>query len=288
MMTYQELWQRLTPLYDDNEAKAIVRMVLDIRFGMSLSEIYMGKVTKLSANDCAFLEKILVRLEKGEPVQYVLGETEFAGHRFKVGKGVLIPRPETAELCQWIIDEHLTPRHRMTETSTIKILDIGTGSGCIAITLALASKTAKVTAWDISPTALAMAEENAHALGADIVTEQHDIVDEATGTTAGEYHMIVSNPPYICQHERAAMEENVLAHEPHIALFVPDDDPLLFYRAIANFATHHLAKGGWLYFEINPTYADELTAMLQERGFTGQQLHTDQFGKLRMVRVRRP
>ena len=283
-MTYQELWQRLTPLYDDNEAKAIVRMVLDIRFGLSLTDIYSGKVTELSANDRLLLEEMMKRLEKGMPVQYVLGQAEFAGHLFNVREGVLIPRPETAELCEWIVQEHLTSPIPDLPSAKPHIIDIGTGSGCIAITLSLACPQAHVTAWDISPDALAVARLNAKALGADIAIEERDILDKTTGYDGPLANIIVSNPPYICRQEQKDMEENVLAHEPHLALFVPDDDPLLFYRAITRFAAHQLVSGGWLYFEINPLYAHETKSLLAEEGFSAIDIRQDQFSKERMIR----
>ena len=180
-MEYEELWHRLTPLYEAGEAKAIVRWVLDVRFGLSWTDILCGKVTELSAHDQTELEKIMQRLEKGEPVQYIIGVADFFGRQFRVAPGVLIPRPETEELCRWIL---ASDKHGLTRTvreiphqSDANILDIGTGSGCIAITLALELPDAKVTAWDISDDALRIASKNAKQLGADVVFDKQDVLN---------------------------------------------------------------------------------------------------------------
>ena len=269
-MTYEELWHRLIPLYDAGEAKAIVRWVLDVRFGLSRTDILCGKVTELSAHDQTELEKIMQRLEKGEPVQYIIGVADFFGRQFHVAPGVLIPRPETEELCRWIL---ASDKHGLTRTvreiphqSDANILDIGTGSGCIAITLALELPDAQVTAWDISDDALRIASKNAKQLGADVVFVKQDVLNISLTShlspLTSHYDLIVSNPPYICEKEKSAMECNVLDHEPHLALFVPDDDPLLFYRAIAQYAVVALKPHGSLFFEVNPLYADDLAQML--------------------------
>ena len=271
-MNYEQLCQRLSNVYDTGEAKAIVRWVLDVRFGLSIADIYCGKVTQLSPNDQAELEKIMQRLEKAEPVQYVLGVADFCGRQFHVAPGVLIPRLETAELC-----------HLIAEDGGADILDIGTGSGCIAITLALDIADAKVTAWDISDDALVIAQQNAKTLGADVSFEKRDALN--ISQTSIIWDVIVSNPPYICRKEAAEMEENVLKYEPDTALFVPDDDPLLFYRHIMNYAASALRQEGRLYFEINPIYADSIVEQLQQLGFADVQKIDDQFGKTRFIKA---
>ncbi len=280
-MSYHELWRMLTSVYEDDEAQAVARMVYEVRFRLSLSDICIGKDTQLSADSQTQLEEIAQRLLNQEPVQYVLGETTFAGRTFKVTPDVLIPRPETAELCEWI-DTSISPSGK-------RVLDIGTGSGCIAITLALAWPEADVTAWDISAEALAVAQENAEHLGARITFRQVDILMEAPASWegVGECHLIVSNPPYITAREATAMEHNVLDWEPHRALFVPDNDPLLFYRAIARYAQQALEPQGWLYFEINPLYADELHRLLDTMGYHHVETKKDQYGKQRMIRAQR-
>ena len=271
-MNYEQLYQRLSNIYDTGEAKAIVRWVLDVCFGLSTADIYCGKVTQLSPNDQAELEKIMQRLEKAEPVQYVLGATDFCGRQFHVALGVLIPRPETAELC-----------HLIVKDGGSDILDIGTGSGCIAITLALDIADSKVTAWDISDDALAIAKGNADKLDANVVFEHRDAL--ALEPDAERWDVIVSNPPYICRKEADEMEENVLRYEPDTALFVPDDDPLLFYRHIMFYAQSALRQGGRLYFEINPIYADSIVDKLKDLGFTDVSKIDDQYGKTRFIKA---
>lgn len=345
-MTYNQLWKRLTAIYNEREAQAIVRTVLDALFGMSLTDICLGKVTQLSADDTTRLEKIMQRLEKSEPVQYVLGAEWFAGRLFDVAPGVLIPRPETEDLVKWACDEAKEKEDNSKEergkeekevskkiealkkeeqplssplkeekeglrkgedapkkeeqllSSLLKnnkdvskkgeeaphpsILDIGTGSGCIAITVALALPQARVTAWDISTDALAIAAGNAHRLGASVRFEHQDALSAPDDEE--RWDVIVSNPPYICDRERANMSDNVLSYEPELALFVPDSDPLLFYRAIARYASKALKPGGRLLFETNTAYAHEVAQVMANEGFTAIEVRNDCFGKPRMVK----
>lgn len=372
-MTYNQLWKRLTVIYNEREAQAIVRTVLDALFGMSLTDICLGKVTQLSADDTTRLEKIMQRLEKSEPVQYVLGAEWFAGRLFDVAPGVLIPRPETEDLVKWTCDEakekekednskeergkeekevskkreapkkeeqllssplkeekeglrkgedapqkeeqllssplkeeekglrkgeDASKKEEQLLSSLLKnnkevskkgeeaphpsILDIGTGSGCIAITVALALPQARVTAWDISTDALAIAAGNAHRLGASVRFEHQDALSAPDDEE--RWDVIVSNPPYICDRERADMSDNVLSYEPELALFVPDNDPLLFYRAIARYASKALKPGGRLLFETNTAYAHEVAQTMADEGFTAIEVRNDCFGKPRMVK----
>ena len=279
-MTYQELWRPLTAVYDEREAQAVARMVLEVHFGLTLAEVLCGQMP-----DEHELRQIQQRLLAGEPVQYVIGETEFGGRRFRVAPGVLIPRPETYELCQWVIKEERGERREERELSRgERILDIGTGSGCIACTLAAELPEAEVTAWDISEEALVIARENAKRTHVHVSFEQVDVLHSPP---ISRYDLIVSNPPYICQQEAEAMEHHVLDHEPHLALFVPDDDPLLFYRAIAQYGSHALTPGGSLFFEINPLYANELSALLSAMSYHDIALKNDQFGKPRMIKATR-
>ena len=280
MKTYQQLWQSLTPLYDAGEAQAIVRTVLDVEYGMTLTDIICGKVNELSSDEERNLEEIIIRLQNGEPVQYVLGEADFAGRTFHVEPGVLIPRPETAELCQWVEEDASS----LEADERKQILDICTGSGCIAITLGLNIPNSEVTGWDISEDALRIAQGNVEMLKAGNVRieYQNALMLPKTAETAD---IIVSNPPYICEKEKADMEKNVLEHEPSIALFVPDEDPLKFYRAIAEYASSALKSGGALYFEINPIYEKETREMLQELDFKDIETQEDAFGKKRMMRA---
>lgn len=302
-MTYNQLWKRLTAIYNEREAQAIVRTVLDALFGMSLTDICLGKVTQLSADDTTRLEKIMQRLEKSEPVQYVLGAEWFAGRLFDVAPGVLIPRPETEDLVKWACDEAKGKEKednskeergkeerseeekedsKKEEAPHPSILDIGTGSGCIAITVALALPQARVTAWDILTDALAIAAGNAHKLGASVRFEHQDALSAPDDEE--RWDVIVSNPPYICDRERADMSDNVLSYEPELALFVPDSDPLLFYRAIARYASKALKPSGRLLFETNTAYAHEVAQAMADEGFTAIEVRNDCFGKPRMVK----
>ena len=318
MKTYQQLWQSITPLYEAGEAQAIVRTVLDVKFGMTLTDIICGKVNEISADEERKLEEIIIRLQKGEPVQYVLGEADFAGRIFHVEPGVLIPRPETAELCQWI-EEDMAGESTVSSGNSPqatddarRILDICTGSGCIAITLGLNIPNSEVTGWDISEDALRIAQRNVEMMKAGNVRIEHqnalalpkaaetdnkkmkgnddkEVVKpkgEAQTPSTQKWDLIVSNPPYICEKEKADMEKNVLEHEPSLALFVPDEDPLKFYRAIAEYASSALKSGGALYFEINPIYEKETREMLLKLDFKDIETKEDAFGKKRMMRAK--
>ena len=294
MKTYQQFWQSLTPLYDAGEAQAIVRTVLDVEYGMTLTDIICGKVNELSSDEERNLEEIITRLQNGEPVQYVLGEADFAGRTFHVEPGVLIPRPETAELCQWIEEEVSS----LDADDSKQLLDICTGSGCIAITLGLTIPNSEVTGWDISEDALRIAQGNVEMLKARNVrieyqdalmlpkaAEAAEISEAAESSLSKSWNIIVSNPPYICEKEKVDMEKNVLEHEPSIALFVPDEEPLKFYRAIAEYASSALKSEGALYFEINPIYEKETREMLEELGFKDIKTKEDAYGKKRMMKA---
>lgn len=282
MKTYQEFWQSLTPLYDAGEAQAIVRTVLDVEYGMTLTDIICGKVNELSSDEERNLEEIITRLQNGEPVQYVLGEADFAGRTFHVEPGVLIPRPETAELCQWVEEDASS----LKADESKQILDICTGSGCIAITLGLTIPNSEVTGWDISEDALRIAQGNVEMLKVgNVRIEYQDALMLPKAAEAAD--IIVSNPPYICEKEKADMEKNVLEHEPSIALFVPDEDPLKFYRAIAEYASSALKSEGALYFEINPIYEKETREMLEGLGFKDIETKEDAFGKKRMMKAKK-
>jgi len=281
-MTYHELWHRLAHVYDEGEAKAITRMVYEVRYGLSWSDLCIGKDTQLSADDQAELEEITERLEHYEPIQYVIGQADFCGHTLLVNEHVLIPRPETEELCQWILESV------NCQFSSLNFLDIGTGSGNIAITLSAGIPNAHVSAWDISSEALAVARENAQRNHAHVSFERVDILNLHLSTlTPPSYDLIVSNPPYITNKEREEMDLNVLDYEPHTALFVPDEDPLRFYRAIATFGQTALRLGGWLYFEINPLYANALREMLRMMSWHDIETKDDQFDKPRFIRAQR-
>ena len=287
-MNYSQLWHQLSPLYGEGEAKAIARMVYEVRFGLSLSDLLLGRDEQLSATDQEELESISQRLMRMEPVQYILGTADFCGRSFHVEPGVLIPRPETEELCQWIVQE--TKKEEQGQECH-SILDIGTGSGCIAITLAAEIAHSNVTAWDISEQALAIAKRNADHLGVSVYFEQVDILrlkdHSFASSESSNYSIVVSNPPYIFNNEHAQMSDNVLKYEPHSALFVPDEDPLLFYRAIADFGLTALKKGGSLFFEINPLCVNKLHDLLSMLLYHDIETRYDQYGKPRMIKATR-
>lgn len=267
--------QQLQHVYSSGEAQALYRMVMEMRFGLSQTDLMLGKDTLLSANDHKDLENIMQRLTQKEPVQYILGHAEFLGHIFRVTPSVLIPRPETAELVKWILE--IVP---FQNRSSCRLLDVGTGSGCIAVSLSLEGF--PTTAMDIAQEALDIAQENANSLQAKVNFVCEDILHPLQ--TNEKWNLIVSNPPYVCENEMSEMEDNVLLHEPHLALFVPDKDPLLFYRAIAKFAQSHLCPSGMVFFEVNRIYGNEVVNMLSKNGFTEIVLRQDQFGNPRFVK----
>ena len=280
-MKYEDIWKPLVSRYGDKEAKAITRYLLEVGYGLSMTDILCGAAEQLPPDE---MGENLRRLLKGEPVQYVVGKAEFGGRTFKVTPDVLIPRPETYELCQWVVEEK---REERREERDFSVLDIGTGSGCIAITLALDIPDAQVEAWDISEGALSIARQNVEDLHAHVDFKQVNVLSSLPKQGGPEWVFIISNPPYICKKEAASMEQHVLDHEPHQALFVPDEDPLVFYKAIGQYACHALANHGYLFFEINPLYATEITKMLDEMGFFEIETRKDQFGKVRFVRARK-
>jgi len=297
-MTYHDICQRLTPMYGPQEAKAMTRMLLEDLFSLSFADILCGATEHLSDADTLRLQQSVARLLDAEPLQYVTGTAFFCGHPFHVAPGVLIPRPET----EWIVDTAVN----LATSSAPRILDIGTGSGCIAtsISLALVDKHCYTEAWDISEDALRIAADNAERLGADVKFRRRDAlrleedfpaeenqggaeVLSDTNAAAESWDIIVSNPPYICNREAADMHANVLRHEPHLALFVPDTDPLLFYRAIARYAMRSLRKGGWLLFECNTLYAHDTAQMALDMGFATSVVEDDCFGKPRFVKAQK-
>lgn len=256
---------RLQPYYTAEEVSALSRIVCCDLLGQAPTDYYLGKDIALSPKKEQELEDILQRLSRFEPLQYIEGRTLFLGREFWVAPGVLIPRPETEELVELMLKEI---------PADARILDVGTGSGCIAISLAKELPDTLVTAWDVSPEALSVARANARKLQADVRFVECDVlacqVDEV-----GLYDVIVSNPPYVTEAEKADMEPNVLQWEPSLALFVPDDDPLRFYRRIAVLGRDMLADGGRLYFEINRAYGREMVEMLRTMGYVGVRVEKD-------------
>lgn len=275
MKLYRQMVDDLTRMYPEGEARALVRRMFEDGFGLSQTDVLLDKDSELSADDIVKAKEIVNRLLHHEPIQYILGSTLFCGHRFLVGRGALIPRPETAELVERACSY-------ATADFSGAILDIGTGTGCIALSLALALPGARVTAWDVSPEALAVARRNADLYPeAGVVLEQADIL--APPADDRLWQIIISNPPYVRQSEACQMEQNVLQHEPHQALFVPDDDPLRFYRAIGCYAQSHLPDGGRLFLEINQALGAETSHLIEKLGFCDVRVETDSFGCDRFV-----
>ena len=260
--------------YSTGEVKALSRIIVTELLGIKESIYFLKDPVALTNNQQSMLDDALKQLKEYTPIQHILGYEEFCELRFKVAPEVLIPRPETSELVEWIKSETTKGAH---------ILDIGTGSGCIAISLAKNIPDSNVTAWDISPEALSIAKENNTLNGTNVKFSQVDIL--SNNTTQHIFDVIVSNPPYIKEVEKKDMHANVLNWEPHTALFVPDNDPLLFYRTIAKKAQTMLVEGGKLYFEINRAYGKETCQMLSDFGYKRIELRKDFADNDRMIRA---
>lgn len=260
----------LTALYGEREARQIARIVVMELGGLCLTDLVAEPDKELGIDE---LDRIIGELAAGRPLQYVLGHTEFYGLDFQVREGVLIPRPETEELVERMLKQ-VSP--------TARILDVGTGSGCIAVSLSCELPEADVRAWDVSDEALAVARGNNDSLGASVRFEQHDVLTyQPDGREC--YDVIVSNPPYVTEAERADMERNVLDWEPALALFVPDNDPLRFYRRIAQLGIDLLVPGGRLYFEINRAFGPDTVEMLRQMGYAEAFIEQDISGNDRFV-----
>ena len=273
-----EIRDALKGYYPDSEALALAKMLLVEVFGFSTLELYGGKDKEFSEKHRSVLNEMIRRLQKNEPIQYIIGIESFFGLTFEVNPNVLIPRPETQELVSWIIEEYQSDE-------SIRILDIGTGSGCIPISLAKQLSKAEVESWDISEGALEVASRNCERNEVKVLLRQKDVLK--TAPEGNLYDVIVSNPPYITNKEKTDMEANVLDWEPSLALFVPDEDPLLFYRKIAQLGCDMLKERGSLYFEINRAYGEETILMLKELGYAQIELKKDSWGNDRMIKAKR-
>ena len=268
--------EALHGVYPDAEALSLAKMLLVDVFGFSTLELYGGKDRSFSEKEQMHLADIVRRLQNHEPVQYIIGKETFMELVFEVDKNVLIPRPETQELVEWILEDR-----RLDECC--KILDIGTGSGCIPISLAHSMIGAELEAWDISDGALEVARRNANRNNVKVLFRKQNVLEAVPSTSC--YDVIVSNPPYITEKEKVDMGANVLDWEPSIALFVPDSDPLLFYRKIAELGLKMLVPGGSLYFEINRAYGAMMKSMLSNMGYKHVELRKDMFGNDRMIKA---
>lgn len=274
--------QSLEGLYPAGEIASLIRLLMERICGIAPYQLLADKGKELSETEKERIREIVDALQKSVPVQYALGVADFYGREFIVNPSVLIPRPETEELVEIILKELRQKR----QPSPVSIADIGTGSGCIALTLAAEASQAEVTAVDLSAEALATARANAARLNVNAVFVQADILsDTAAEAIPGRFDLIVSNPPYVMASEKKQMEKNVLDYEPHLALFVDDSDPLLFYRHIARFGKKRLNAGGMLYFEINPLCGREMVCLLQREGYRDLTLIRDMSGKDRIIKA---
>ncbi|GAA4909834.1 peptide chain release factor N(5)-glutamine methyltransferase [Mucilaginibacter defluvii] len=273
---------RLAAVYDAQETEALTLAAVAEVTQLGRAGIKAFPERELNNEQAARLNEIAIQLQSGKPLQYILGKAEFYELTFNVNPSVLIPRPETEELVEWVI-QSVVSGERSVVSSEISILDIGTGSGCIAISLKKNLATAVVSAMDISADALQTARGNAKLNRAEVNFMEADIL--SAKPDAAKYDVIVSNPPYVTSHDKRQMHTNVTDFEPHTALFVPDEDPLLFYKAIADYALLSLKKPGMLFFEINESYGAETVAMLMEKGYKDIQLKKDMSGRDRMVKA---
>ena len=278
-MTFVELKAHihncLQPLYPKSEINSFYFILLQHYGNYTTADVLANADTLLTDNIKQSIQQAITELQTAKPIQYILGETEFFSNRFFVDENVLIPRPETEELVDWVLQTY------PDKTYPLHILDIGTGSGCIAVSLAKALPEAQVTAIDVSPKAIVVAQRNAGRNGTKVQFLQRDILQ--TETLPEKYDVIISNPPYVRELEKTEMHSNVLSYEPHLALFVPDERPLLFYEQIATLAQQYLKPEGSLFFEINQYLAAEMQAMLTQKNFAEITLRQDLSGNDRML-----
>ena len=274
---YQQLSRNITA-YGPDEAREMAFMLLEHYFGLRKADVLADRPLPANRTEPDWF-KIIERLNRQEPIQHVIGTTIFCGLEFEVSSDVLIPRPETEDLVRLIMHDFADREGR-----PVSVVDIGTGSGCLAVTLARFLPQADVLAWDISEIALDMARRNAQNLHADVTFGMQDILAVSPGFQQ-RFDCIVSNPPYVTRSEAARMERNVLDYEPDMALFVADADPLIFYKAVADFARAHLADGGACYVEINERFGDDTRAVFAGRGFRNIHVYKDIHGKDRSVRA---
>ncbi|MCS6820778.1 MAG: peptide chain release factor N(5)-glutamine methyltransferase [Microscillaceae bacterium] len=283
-IVFANLTQQLSALYARREAQTIAFELLEHFYQLSKTDILSDKYFKPAENQELALQEALVRLQKHEPLQYILQKAYFLGKTFYVTPAVLIPRPETEELVSWIVQENLSNKH----LTDFHVLDIGTGSGCIALTVKALLPFAQVTSIDISPEALQVARYNAQKLGLEVNFLEVDFLTQTELLTNQFWNVIVSNPPYISPHERQDIAPNVLAYEPHLALFPPENlHSLIFYEKIAQFAQKQLASQGTLFFELNPLYASAIEQLVKDANFSEITIRADMQGKLRMLRAKK-
>jgi release factor glutamine methyltransferase len=273
--TIQYIRNELQPFYPKNEIEGFIKLIFSHLKNYSLTDLVLKREEKLDTEDFSAIREMVERLKLNEPIHYIIGTTEFYGLRLNVNPSVLIPRPETEELVDWIVK---------SETAVNSVLDIGTGSGCIALTLKKILAETTVRGCDISDEALNVARSNAALNNLEVGFFMADILQWSAIKWPSKFDLIVSNPPYVTDDERHVMNVNVTGYEPHKALFVPDDNPLKFYSPIVQFASEWLNCNGKLYFEINEMFGKQVAGLLQSNGFTHVEIKKDLQGKERMVR----
>ncbi|MEI7422328.1 MAG: peptide chain release factor N(5)-glutamine methyltransferase [Prolixibacteraceae bacterium] len=279
LKTKKLLREKLSSIYAPSEMESLISLILEHVTGYNRLQLHLNQADQLPEPKIMQIMEIVNRLLNHEPIQYIIGETEFYGLKFTVSPGALIPRAETEELVDWIIRE---------EGSKAKsLLDIGTGSGCIPIAIDKNTRMELIEGWDISEDALKLAKHNAVRNNSKVKFSLQNIFQPTGIAASARWDVIVSNPPYVLMEESALMEKNVVDYEPHVALFVPDHDPLIFYRAIAQFANDHLQLHGFLYFEINESQGSQIVELLLAHGFVDIQRRKDLQGKERMIRARK-
>ena len=271
--------EQLCSIYDKDESNAMILILLEHYFNIDRVKMTLEPNLRLSESEMLKIHFAVKDLLKSKPIQYIIGETEFCDLKFKVNENVLIPRPETSEMVGIIANSH-------QQSAVSKILDIGTGSGCIAISLAKAFPKSQVYAMDISEEALKVAKENAINHNVNVTFIQDDILTPTQTLTQTEFDIIVSNPPYVRELEKSEMRDNVLKWEPHNALFVSDDDPLIFYRKILEFASTHLNDNGEVWFEINEFLGKEMTSLCRRFGFSDVKIFKDFRDKERFMNLK--
>ena len=279
-LAYKQLLAQLYEVYDNREAANIADMVIEQVTGQKKIDRIVYKNIPVNPAQQIEIQKMAVELLQHRPVQYVLGESWFMGIKLKVNESVLIPRPETEELVEWIVEDL-----KIVPNQFRSLLDIGTGSGCIPLSIKNKIPSMTVSAIDVSEDALQVAKQNSEDRGIPVHLYHLNILDEKAWVRLDHYDIIVSNPPYITKREQRSMQENVLEYEPHLALFVSDQDPLIFYRAIAKFSSLHLKPGGFVYVEINEVMGDEVVDIFKTMGFAPVILKKDMQGKDRMVKA---
>ena len=272
----------LAAVYDSQETESITLLIISEITHLSKASIKAFPEKEIAPEQIQQLQNILIQLQTGKPIQYILGYTEFYGLKFLVNPAVLIPRPETEELVEWVLS---SVSSKQLAVSSFHLLDIGTGSGCIAISLKKNIPNALVSAIDISPEALQTAKQNAKLNEVEINFVEADILNLKSEIKNPKFEIIISNPPYVTLKDKEQMHTNVTDFEPHTALFVPENDPLIFYKAIADFAVNNLTANGLLFFEINESYGQETVDLLAEKGFKDIELKKDMGNKCRMIKA---